>query len=86
MGNSYTRIRVICLNTTSGYCSSKTADKVYHWVGSSSMGNGMSNQAASTSLTIGSSPNADTLAIHPTTGDIVFGDDSYDAIRWFKGY
>jgi hypothetical protein len=86
MGNTNTRIRVICLNTTSGYCSSKAADKVYHWVGSGTLGDGRSNQAASTSLTIGSSPSADTLAIHPTTGDIILGDDSYDAIRWFKGY
>lgn len=84
--DTYSRIRVICLNTTSGYCASKSANTVYRWTGTGSSANGRSNQLVSSSTATIGGNNYGNAITFDASGDIIYGDGDFHLLRWYKGY
>ena len=81
--NTYGRVRVVCNNTTGGYCASQASGNSYRVAGNGVLtGDAVSNiDSNGAGLNMGTTA---ILAIHPTTGDLIFSGSN--SLRMIRGW
>lgn len=83
---TYRKIRAICFTVaaSSGFCSSKTANTMYH-VGGTDSGDSNSNETFGTTTGLGY-PSTGGFVINTTTNDMFYDDRQYGTLRYIVGY
>ena len=81
--STYGRIRVVCNNTSGGYCATQTSGNMYRVAGNGVVtGDAVSNiDSNGAGLNMGTTA---ILSIHPTTGDLIFSGSN--SLRMIRGW